>query len=220
MNAPRIPIAPEGWPLIAVFVGVSALLTWLWLPLIVPCVVLTVWCLWFFRDPDRRIPVEADAMVSPADGVIQMITTAEPPEGIDMDGDERQRITVYMNALNVHVNRAPFEGVVEKTVHAAGKFGHAAMDKASVLNERVSMRMRLPDGATIAVVQIAGLIARRIVCRVSPGAELAKGERYGIIRFGSRVDIYLPPDAEPAVEVGQPAVAGETIIARRGSGKN
>ena len=155
-------------------------------------------------------------MISPADGVIEMIATAPPPAGLAMDAVPRQRVSVFMNVFNVHVNRAPLAGRVAAIAYHPGKFMHAAADKASDENERLALRLALADGESVAVVQIAGLIARRIVCRVKEGVELARGERYGLIRFGSRVDVYLPPDAVVSVAKGQRVVAGETVIALRG----
>lgn len=216
----RLPVAPEGLPIIAVFVAVAAILWWIWWPLGVIGAALSLWCVWFFRDPERApAPQFVDdprAVISPADGVIEMIATAPPPAGLAMDAVPRQRVSVFMNVFNVHVNRAPLAGRVAAIAYHPGKFMHAAADKASDENERLALRLALADGESVAVVQIAGLIARRIVCRVKEGVELARGERYGLIRFGSRVDVYLPPDAVVSVAKGQRVVAGETVIALRG----
>lgn len=218
----RLPVAPEGLPIIAVFVAVAAALWWLWWPLGVVGGALSAWCVWFFRDPERAPDPQGGsdprAVLSPADGVIEMIATAPPPAGLSMTPEPRQRVSVFMNVLNVHVNRAPSAGRVGAIAYHAGKFMHAAADKASDENERLALKLSLPDGEAMAVVQIAGLIARRIVCRVKEGVELARGERYGLIRFGSRVDVYLPPDAAVRVVKGQRVVAGETVIAVRGKG--
>lgn len=209
----------------AIFVVASLVLTglatWLLGPLGavvgLPCLVLTLWCLWFFRDPQRRIPTEPGAVISPADGVVCQITPASPPPELGLSTDQTAgmvRVAVFMNVFNVHVNRAPHEGVVERVEHHHGQFLNASFDKASDLNERLSLLLRLPDGRLLPCVQIAGLVARRIVCRVVKGARLNIGQRYGLIRFGSRVDVYLPAGSQVLVKIGDRCVAGETILAR------
>jgi len=175
--------------------------------------VLTAWCAYFFRNPDRVTPVREGLVISPADGVVQMIQPAAPPPELDMGGEPLTRISVFMNVFNVHVNRAPVDGKIEKLAYRPGKFLNASLDKASEYNERQSVRMKLADGRDIAFVQIAGLVARRILIWVTEGQKLAAGERFGLIRFGSRVDVYLPDGVSPLVCVGQIAVAGETVIA-------
>jgi len=183
------------------------------------CGALTLWCIWFFRDPRRRIPQRVGgkrAVVCPADGVVCAIGAAMPPDELRMKPEEWRgatRVSVFMNVFDVHVNRAPAEGTVEKLAYHSGKFFNASLDKASADNERMSMALRMADGTALVCVQIAGLIARRIVCRVKEGAKLAAGERYGVIRFGSRVDVYLPRGIEPMVKVGERVVAGETVVA-------
>jgi phosphatidylserine decarboxylase len=225
---PAPPIAPEGLPIVAIFVAFSVVLTglatWLLWPLGalvgLPCLLLTLWCLWFFRDPQRTIPDEPGALVSPADGVVCQITPAAPPPELGLSANQTagmMRVAVFMNVFNVHVNRAPLAGVVERVEHHHGKFLNASFDKASDLNERLSLLLRLPDGQLLPCVQIAGLVARRIVCRVAKGATLKIGERYGLIRFGSRVDVYLPAGSEVLVKIGDRCVAGETILARLAS---
>jgi phosphatidylserine decarboxylase len=151
--------------------------------------------------------------VSPADGVVSMIEPAVPPLELDMGSDPMTRISVFMNLFDCHVNRWPIEGTVEKIAYRPGKFFNASLDKASIHNERNGLAARLPDGRRIAVVQIAGLVARRICCDAAEGQRLATGERFGIIRFGSRLDVYLPDGVAPLVAVGQSAIAGETVIA-------
>jgi phosphatidylserine decarboxylase len=181
------------------------------------CVLLTLWCLWFFRDPPRRTPVEAGLVIAPADGVVCMVSPALPPPELDLWASQSegvQRICIFMNVFNVHVNRAPVAGVITSAHYRPGKFFNAALDKASDLNERSSLAIRTAAGHTVAFVQIAGLIARRIVCKVKPGDTLRAGQRYGLIRFGSRVDVYLPKGSVVNVEVGQATVAGETVIAK------
>ncbi len=217
------PFAPEGLPImIAFFIAAIALtalggwLTGFYWPFAVATGVVCLWCCWFFRDPERDVPQDPEALVSPADGVIELISEdVPPPKGVSIGEAPRTRISVYMNVFNVHVNRTPLSGEVLEVAYHPGKFLHAAMDKASELNERMTVALQLSDGSQIALVQIAGLLARRIVCRVKKGDPLARGERFGVIRFGSRVDVYLPADAEPVVPLGTKVKAGETIIARR-----
>ncbi len=207
------PIHPEGWKFIGVFAFIGLALGWLWPPLLAPGVVLTAWCAYFFRDPARVTPVGAGLVVSPADGVVQMIEPASPPRELEMGDAPRTRISVFMNVFSVHVNRIPANGAVERLAYRPGKFFNASLDKASEHNERQSVMMRLDDGREIAFVQIAGLVARRILCQLQTGQAVRAGERFGLIRFGSRVDVYLPDGVSPMVCVGQTAVAGETIIA-------
>jgi phosphatidylserine decarboxylase len=178
--------------------------------------VLCLWCIWFFRDPQRAIPADHAAVICPADGVVCSIGPATPPEELGMGAAELTRICVFMNVFNVHVNRSPVAGKIIKRLHAPGKFLNASLDKASTDNERLSLVLEMPDGTRIASVQIAGLVARRIICRAKEGQSLAAGERYGLIRFGSRVDVYLPRAVAPSVTLGQTVVAGETILARLG----
>ncbi|MDX2132042.1 MAG: phosphatidylserine decarboxylase [Planctomycetota bacterium] len=227
-DAPAPILAPEGRPILAGFVVGGVLVSAIAIgglytiglehvayPVPVVALLLIVWCAWFFRDPPRRIPQETGAFLSAADGRVCLIDRAPPPPELGLGDEPRDRVCVFMNVFDVHVNRAPARGVVERLEHRAGKFFNASFDKASTDNERLSMLLRLPDGAALPVVQIAGLVARRIVCRVSVGKQLAAGERYGMIRFGSRVDLYLPAGTEVTARLGQRAVAGETILARR-----
>jgi phosphatidylserine decarboxylase len=176
-------------------------------------VILTLWCAFFFRNPDRVTPVRDGLVVSPADGVVQMIVAAPPPLELAMGDAPMTRISIFMNVFNVHVNRIPLGGKVLKRVYSPGKFFNASLDKASVFNERMAVRLGLDDGREIAFVQIAGLIARRIRCDLGEGQLVRTGERFGLIRFGSRVDVYLPQGVAPLVMVGQTAVAGETVLA-------
>lgn len=195
---------------------------WLLIPVAAVMIAFTVWAFWFFRDPSRKPAPGEDltrAMICPADGVVVKIDTASPPaEALAAVGESPRQMTrmcIFMNVFNVHVNRAPLAGSVEAIAYNRGKFFNASFDKASDLNERASLILRLPDGSRLFVIQIAGLIARRIVCKVTPGKVLAAGERYGLIKFGSRVDVYLPVGYEPAVELRTKVLAGQTIIARR-----
>jgi phosphatidylserine decarboxylase len=207
------PINRAGWPFIAVFAAVtllfftfSSFLGWIGL-------VLTLWCIYFFRDPPRTVPLRKGLMVSPADGRVTMIVPAVPPPELAMGPEPLLRISIFLNVFNVHVNRVPIGGTVITAAYHPGKFLSASMDKASDVNERAAVRLRLDDGKEIAFVQIAGLVARRIITTLRDGQEVRTGERYGLIRFGSRTDIYLPRDAQPLVVVGQTAIGGETILA-------
>lgn len=207
------PMHREGYRFVAAFAAVTLVLFWLWEPLGWVGVGLTVWCYYFFRDPKRAVPLNAGLMVSPADGVVSLIERAVPPEELGMGPAPLMRVSVFMSVFNCHVNRAPIAGRVSEIAYRPGKFLNAAMDKASIDNERNSLRIDMADGRSIAVVQIAGLVARRILCFAVKGQELRTGERFGLIRFGSRLDIYLPDGVEPQVALGQNCVAGETVIA-------
>ena len=209
-----VPINKEGHRFIAIFAAVTFLLFVFtgsvlgWIG-----VGLTLWCVYFFRDPDRHVPTREGLIVSPADGVVQMIERSVPPEELGLGNDPLLRISVFLNVFNVHVNRVPLGGTVVKQVYRPGKFLNAALDKASDENERHAVHLRTNDGKDIVFVQIAGLVARRIVCHLTDGQEVRSGERFGLIRFGSRTDIYLPDGVEPQVGVGQNMVGGETVIA-------
>ena len=207
------PIHRAGWPFVAGFAAATALLWWLAEPLGLIGLVLTLWCAYFFRDPDRVTPNRVGLVISPADGVVQMIQPAVPPAELGLDQRPRTRISVFMNVFNVHINRSPIDAEVIGSAYRPGKFVNAALDKASDENERSSLHLRTSDGQDICVVQIAGLVARRILCWTKPGQKLRAGERYGMIRFGSRVDVYLPDGVQPMVSVGQIAIAGETVLA-------
>ena len=213
VRAAFVPIHREGWRFIAVFAVIGLAMGWLWPPLLAPGAVLTAWCAYFFRDPPRITPARAGLVVSPADGVVQMIQPAAPPRELDMGDAPRTRVSIFMNVFSVHVNRVPAGGTVEKLAYRPGKFFNASLDKASEHNERQSVMMRLEDGREIAFVQIAGLVARRILCQLQTGQPVKAGQRFGLIRFGSRVDVFLPDGVSPLVCVGQTAVAGETVIA-------
>ena len=212
-------IHKEGYPFIALFAGVnllaflfSAWIGWALLPI-------TIWCVAFFRDPERVVPDGAGLIICPADGKLLPIIEAVPPAELDMGDAPRRRLSIFMNVFNVHVNRNPVSGTVIAKSYRPGKFFNASFDKASIHNERMSIRLR-PEGddgrRDLAVVQIAGLVARRIVCDLAQGQSVKRGARFGIIRFGSRVDVYLPPDAEILVTPGITTVAGETVLAQMG----
>ena len=185
----------------------------MWEPLGWIGVGLTVWCYYFFRDPERVTPDRPGLVVSPADGIVSLIEPAVPPAELGMADMPLTRVSVFMSVFNCHVNRSPVAGEVTAISYRPGKFFNASLDKASADNERNSLRIRMADGRDLAVVQIAGLVARRILCFVKPGDRLGTGERFGLIRFGSRLDVYLPPGVEPLVRVGQTMVAGETVLA-------
>src|ERR1700759_187154 len=206
------PINRAGWPFIAIFAVVTIIFFAIWAPLGWIGLILTLWCVYFFRDPRRVVPLREGLMVSPADGRVTMIVAAVPPPELAMGPEPLLRISIFLNVFNVHVNRVPIAGTVVKAAYHPGKFLSASMDKASDVNERAAVRLKLDDGKEIAFVQIAGLVARRIITTLRNGQEVRTGERYGLIRFGSRLDIYLPRDAEPLVIVGQTAIGGETIL--------
>jgi phosphatidylserine decarboxylase len=207
------PINREGYKFIAVFFVVSILLGWLWDPLFWIGMGLTLWCALFFRDPSRVTPLSQSLVVSPADGRVSLVGPARLPPELGLGDGERMRVSVFMNVFNVHVNRAPVSGRVVRMAYRPGKFVNAELDKASEDNERNGIVIERDDGRTVGVVQIAGLVARRIVPWVRESESVMAGDRIGMIRFGSRLDVYLPEGATPMVAVGQIAVAGETIIA-------
>jgi phosphatidylserine decarboxylase len=208
-----VPIHPAGWPFIAAFAIGAVLLAWWMEPLGYLGALLTAWCAYFFRNPDRITPTRQGLVISPADGVVQSIVRAVPPAELEMGDAPLTRVAVFMNVFNVHVNRAPIDGTISKVSYRPGKFLNASLDKASEDNERQSLKITTTDGKDIAFVQIAGLVARRILCWTKEGDQMKAGERFGLIRFGSRVDVYLPDGTEPLVAVGQTAVAGETVLA-------
>lgn len=207
------PMHPEGYRFVGVFAAITLLLFWLWEPLGWIGVGATVWCYYFFRDPKRSVPQSPGLIVSPADGVVSLIEPAVPPAELGMGPEALTRVSVFMNVFNCHVNRAPIGGKVSAIAYRPGKYLNASLDKASEDNERNSLCIDLADGRRLAVVQIAGLVARRIVCFTHPGQALRTGERFGLIRFGSRLDVYLPAGVQPLVALGQSMVAGETVLA-------
>ena len=182
----------EGWKFVGIFAAITALLAMIWQPLGWIGLVLTVWCFYFFRDPERVTPDKPDLVVSPADGTVQMITKVKAPEELGLGDAKFTRVSVFMSVFNVHVNRAPAEGKILKSVYVPGKFLNATLDKASKDNERQILAMKTKGGKTLCFVQIAGLVARRILCEATEGMEYKAGERFGLIRFGSRLDVYLP----------------------------
>ena len=208
-----VPIHRAGWPIIAVFAVVTLLLFLVAQPLGWLGLILTAWCVYFFRDPDRVTPIRPGLVVSPADGRVQAIVPAAPPGELGLPQQAWTRVSIFLNVFDVHVNRSPADGTVERVEYRAGTFVNASLDKASEDNERSAVSLRLADGRHLAFVQIAGLVARRIVCHAFPGQIIRAGERYGLIRFGSRVEVFLPAGVATLVVVGQKAIAGETVIA-------
>ena len=212
-------IHKEGYVFILIF-GVSAFIistmstTLGWIGFI-----MTAWCVYFFRNPDRITPTLNSLVISPADGIVQNIVDATPPAELNMGDEEMTRVSIFLNVFNVHVNRIPATGKILDLNYHPGKFFNASLDKASIHNERQSVLMETETGHKIAFVQIAGLIAKRIVCNLEKEQEVKSGERFGIIRFGSRMDVYLPKKIVPLVEIGQTAIGGETIIADLSSKK-
>ena len=207
-----VPINQQGYPFIGGFALVSVILLWLWQPLGWVGVVLTLWCVYFFRDPVRVTPLRDGLVVAPADGRISQVTNAIPPKELGLSERPLPRISIFMSVFDCHVNRSPVSGQIARMVYRAGAFISADLDKASENNERNAFLIETATGR-IGVVQIAGLVARRIVPFVTEGQAVAAGQRIGMIRFGSRVDVYLPENAVPLVAVGQTALAGETVVA-------
>ncbi len=207
-----VPIHKEGYPFILIALFATIVLAWLWSPLGWVGAILTVWVCYFFRDPPRVTPVREGLVISPADGRVNLITTAVPPAELDLPPEPMTRISVFMNVFDCHVNRSPVAGRITQILYTPGLFLNAELDKASEDNERNALVIETA-GTKIGVVQIAGLVARRIVSFVKIGESLSTGERFGLIRFGSRLDIYVPMNAHVLVGLGQTAVAGETVLA-------
>ena len=208
------PIHKEGWRFVAIFAAVTVLLFALGLwPLGWIGVLFSIWCAYFFRDPERVTPIASNLIVAPADGRVSAIETVIPPPELDLPRENMTRISIFMNVFDVHINRSPIAARVAKVTYVPGLFFNADLDKASEDNERQALTLETPAGLRIGVVQIAGLIARRIVKFVSEGDSLQAGERFGLIRFGSRVDVFLPEGIVPLVCLGQRSLAGETILA-------
>ncbi len=211
-----VPIHREGYVFIAIGIVVSMVLGQLWSPFGWVGALITLWICYFFRDPHRITPQRDGLVISPADGRISQIATAVPPPELGLPAEQMTRISVFMNVFDCHVNRAPVAGKIIKMAYTPGLFLNAELDKASDDNERNALAIETPT-ATLAVVQIAGLIARRIVPFVKEGDSIGTGERFGLIRFGSRVDVYVPLSVIPLVGEGQTAIAGETVLADLGS---
>lgn len=206
-------IHKEGYIFIIMFLAVTLLLSSISDKLGIIGFVLTMWCCYFFRDPERIVPLGDNLVVSPADGVVSKIEKVLPPKNLGMKEEPVTRVSIFLNVFNVHVNRVPASGTIKKLYYHPGKFFNASLDKASEFNERQEVLMETKNGEQIAFSQIAGLIARRIVCDLDENQEIKAGERFGIIRFGSRMDVYLPKNIDPLVSVGQTMIAGESVIA-------
>jgi len=209
MNYPHPLIAREGWPFLAIAVAAAALASWYSLAWSIPLWIIALFVLQFFRDPPRDVPGDAKTVVSPADGRIVAVEKARDP----YLEREAIKVSVFMNVFNVHSNRAPVDGEVKQAWYNAGSFVNAALDKASTENERNALWIRADAGADVVSVQVAGLIARRILCYVKAGDRLERGQRYGFIRFGSRVDLYLPPNARIKATLGDKVYAASTVLA-------
>jgi len=207
------PIHPEGYPFIGGFALVAIVLMWLWPPLGWLAVVATLWCVYFFRDPPRVTPAREGILVAPADGLVSRVADAMPPKELELGERPLTRISIFMSVFNCHINRSPVAGRIERIVYKAGAFLSADLDKASESNERNMFVIATGSGTRIGVIQIAGLVARRIVPFVREGEAVAAGQRIGMIRFGSRLDVYLPEGTRPLVAEGQTAIAGETVLA-------
>ena len=208
-----VPLHRDGWKFVALFAVATILLAQLWGGFWIIGVLATAWCIFFFRDPPRVVPQRSGLVVSAADGLVQEVGMAVPPAELDLPVQEVMRVSVFLSIFDVHVNRVPAEGTIDVVAYHPGRFLSAADDKASDENERQSIAMTLPDGRRLAFVQIAGLVARRIVCTLRPEQAVLTGERFGLIRFGSRTDIYLPPGVMALVAPGQRLIAGESVVA-------
>lgn len=214
-----VPVHPEGYKFVAAFFVVSLILGWVWDPLFYLGLLLTGWCAYFFRDPERVTPIDDRLIISPADGIVSAVGPGKPPKELGMGEGPFLRISVFMNVFSCHINRAPVRGTIKVQKHTPGKFLNADLDKASEENERNGLVLEGPNG-DIAAVQIAGLVARRIVPFTKQGDVLSIGQRFGLIRFGSRVDLYLPEGYAPRVSIGQTSIAGESILAEFGGDQN
>jgi phosphatidylserine decarboxylase len=216
IKSQAVPIHPQGYPFVGGFALASLILFWIWTPLGWIGTALTVWCALFFRDPVRVTPLREGLVVAPADGRVSRVVNAVPPPELGLSDRPLPRISIFMSVFDCHVNRTPVSGRVERIVYTPGKFLNADLDKASEDNERNALVIA-GDAGRVGVVQIAGLIARRIKCWTREGQAMIAGERIGMIRFGSRVDVYLPAGTVPLVSEGQTSLAGETVIAELGA---
>ena len=209
-----VPILDDGWRFIAIFAFVTLLaaltgIAWLFWPLMA----LTLWSIFFFRDPPRGVPQDDGVLIAPADGLVQMVSQVVPPAELGLGGEPLIRVSIFLSVFDVHINRSPCAATVDVIAYRPGKFVSANADKASEDNERMAIALRRADGRMIGCVQIAGWVARRIVCTIKPGQAVMAGERFGHIRFGSRTDLYLPPGARLLVATGQRMIGGETVMA-------
>jgi len=214
-----VPVHKDGYKFVGAFAAVALALSLVSEPLGWLGAIATLYCAYFFRDPERFTPQGEGLVIAAADGRISAIEDVVPPKELDLDGKKRTRISIFLSVFDVHINRSPVAGKIIKMVYVPGKFLNAELDKASEENERQCLTLETSGGIRIGCVQIAGLIARRIVTFVQEGVTVEAGERFGLIRFGSRTDIYLPPGVKPVVRVGQTAIGGETVLARIGPGQ-
>lgn len=208
-----VPLHRSGWMFVAAFAIAAAFFGLLWEPLGWIGLLLTAWCIFFFRDPDRVTPMREGLIVSPADGIVTKISTTRTPEEFGIDREDSVCISISLSLFDVHVNRVPIEGTVQKLEYVPGKLVNTELDKSSEDNERQYVTLKTTDDSMIGVVQIAGIISRRIVCDLTEGQGVKTGERFGIIRFGSRVNVYLPESISSTVIEGQRVIAGETVLA-------
>jgi len=208
-----VPINRAGWPFIGIALAVAVLLGLLWGPLFWLGLLGVGFCPYFFRDPPRVTPTRVGLVIAPADGLVQLIERAVPPPELELGDEPLTRVSIFLNVFNVHVNRVPLDGTITALSYRPGKFLNAALDKASEDNERMSLKVTTYDGIDVGFVQIAGLVARRIICNVKLDEPVRAGQVFGLIRFGSRMDVYLPDGIAPLVALYQTTVAGETVIA-------
>jgi len=208
-----VPLDKDGWFFVAIAAGITFIMSLIHPNLGWACALVTAWIAFFFRDPDRITPKNENLIISPADGRVSRIVKSSPPEELELPEGDWTRISIFLNIFNVHVNRCPISGTIIKSHYRPGKFLNASLDKASEDNERQALAIKTPTGLIIPFVQIAGLVARRIRCDVEVGQDILAGQRFGMIRFGSRVDVYLPSGISPQVCEGQLVVAGETVLA-------
>lgn len=210
-----VPVHPAGWPFIGAFAAVTAALTFLFEPFAWVGIPLTLWCVYFFRNPERTTPQDQHLIIAPADGRVLTVDEAEVPPELDLPEGRYRRIAIFMNVFDVHVNRSPIAAQITSKSYVPGRFVNASLDKASTDNERLALVLQPKAEGTgpVGVVQIAGLVARRILCERDVGDQLSAGQVYGLIRFGSRVDVWLPVDVDPLVLPGQRTLAGETVLA-------
>ncbi len=209
----QYPIHPEGWRFCVIILSISLVSYFVWMPISIVGLLASLFVIWFFRDPRREAPECDGVVISAADGKVCLIDEVYPPSELRFKDEKMLRICVFMNVFNVHVNRSPIAGRITEIAYTEGKFFNASLDKASEKNERSSMVLEASDNVQIVVVQIAGLIARRILGFVAKGQKLSQGERFGLIRFGSRVDIYMPLTAIIECKIGDKVRAGETVLA-------
>ena len=209
------PLHPDGFKFVLAAAAATLLLFLVWSPAGWAATIVTLWMVYFFRDPWRVTPIREGLLVSPADGIVMSVAPARPPPELEMGNAEVARIGIFLNLFDVHVTRAPIAGRVVALRYTKGRFVDASREEASLNNERMAIRLAPPEGPEIAYVQVAGLIARRIVCDLREGQRIAAGQRMGIIRFGSRVDVYCPPPYVTMVAAGQRMVGGETVLADR-----